>query len=287
MEFAPSPYIILPKDSLLNQAHVEQFRATIRTYYENAGRDFSWRQQITPYRIVVSEIMLQQTQAGRVSQKFDSFITLFPDFKALAEAPFDVVLRAWKGLGYNRRAQALQKIARLITDDYEGLLPDDPKILQTFPGIGPATASSIVTFAYNKPTVFIETNIRTVFIYTFFHNSINIQDCDLIPLIEQTLDRENSRKWYYALMDYGVMLKKEIGNFSRLSAHHTQQSKFEGSDRQIRGMILQVLLDQPGISQEGLLSEISKEPARVMRILHDLQREGFTSCLGGFWRLAS
>lgn len=285
MEFASSPHVILPKNKILTPEVINQFRSVIYTHYKQTGRNFSWREQISPYRIVVSEIMLQQTQTDRVAQKFDSFVMLFPDFKSLADASFDSVLRVWKGLGYNRRAQALQKISRLITDDYASILPDDPEILRTFPGIGPATAASITTFAYNKPTVFIETNIRTVFIYTFFRNSINVQDKDLIPLIEQTLDRDEPRQWYYALMDYGVMLKKEVGNVSRLSAHHINQSKFEGSDRQIRGMILQVLLDHQNISEDALLKEISKERSRVLRILRDLHQEGFVTYYEGVWRL--
>jgi len=268
---------------------IDQFKTKIYAHYKSSGRTFVWREHITPYRVVVSEVMLQQTQTDRVTQKFDLFIEQFPDFLALASAPFDHVLRYWKGLGYNRRAQALQKIARCIVDQFDGQLPDDPKVLQTFPGLGPATASSIVAFAYNKPTVFIETNIRTVFIYTFLGELESLQgvcrgacpttqlvsDASIIPLVAQTLDQENPRRWYYALMDYGVMLKKTVGNLNHLSAHYTKQSRFEGSDRQIRGKILQVLLDFPGISYDGMVAELGKAPERVARILDDLCREEF------------
>lgn len=277
--------LTLPKNKKLTPAMVKQFRAMVYQYYQAHGRTFAWRGEISPYRVVVSEVMLQQTQTDRVAQKFDDFITQFPDFQTLAAAPFDHVLRLWKGLGYNRRAQALQKIARLVVDQHAGVLPDEPIILQTFPGLGPATAASVVAFAYNKPTVFIETNIRTVFIYTFFRTQTQVKDVDILPLVEQTLDCEEPRQWYYALMDYGVMLKKTVGNLSRLSAHYAKQSKFEGSDRQIRGLILQVLLDQPGIGQEALVAAVCKEPVRVMRILEDLCQENFVLYQHGGWWL--
>lgn len=277
--------ISLSECKILTPELIDQFRTTICDYYKNSGRTFVWREQITPYRVVVSEVMLQQTQTDRVAGKFDLFIQQFPDFQALASAPFDHVLRYWKGLGYNRRAQALQKIARLVIDQFGGVLPDDPKILQEFPGLGPATASSIVAFAYNKPTVFIETNIRTVFIYTFFKEDVLVSDASLIPLIAQTLDHKNPRHWYYALMDYGVMLKKTVGNLNKLSTHYTKQSRFEGSDRQIRGQILQVLLDLPGIGHDDLVAVISKEPERVARILDDLSRENFVFFRQAGWWL--
>ncbi len=288
--------IALTTPKLLTPELVDQFRSAVYEYYENNRRVFSWRENISSYRVVVSEVMLQQTQTDRVAQKFDLFIEHFPDFYALAAAPFDQVLRLWKGLGYNRRAQALQKIARCVVDGYGGVLPEDPVVLQTFAGIGAATAASIVTYAFNKPTVFIETNVRTVFIYTFFqpptgeggvahfNDSSQIRDKDIAPLVEQTIDCVQPRQWYYALMDYGVMLKKTVGNVSRLSAHYTKQSRFEGSDRQIRGQILQVLIDLPGIGDQELRVTIGKDSARVERILGDLFREGFVCRRnGGLW----
>jgi len=254
---------------------IKKFQETITHHYENFGRSFAWRKNITPYHIVVSEIMLQQTQTHRVAEKFELFIARFPDFATLAAAPFEEVLRTWKGLGYNRRAMNLQKIAQLVTQGYSGALPSEPEVLETFPGIGKATAASICAFAYNKPTTFIETNLRTVFIYFFYPTKTDIHDKELMPLIEKTVDQSNPREWYYALMDYGVMLKKTIGNLSRQSKHHTKQSRFEGSDRQIRGMILQALLDTPGVTQNMLIKRLDKEEERVLKILKQLKSEGF------------
>jgi A/G-specific adenine glycosylase len=259
----------------LSQQTIQAFQDTIWNYYQHNKRSFSWREHITPYRVVVSEIMLQQTQTDRVSKKFDEFVTQFPTFEHLATAPFAEVLKFWKGLGYNRRALNLQKIAQTIHHEYAGNPPNDPEILVTFPGIGKATAASITCFAYNRSITFIETNIRTIFIYFFFRSSIDVHDKELMPLIEKTLDTQNSREWYYALMDYGVMLKKNVGNLCRLSKHYAKQSKFEGSDRQIRGMVLQALLDQPGIDPEKLFARIERDQERIKKILDELIQEGF------------
>lgn len=251
------------------------FSTIIKHYHQHKRRTFAWREHIYPYHVVVSEIMLQQTQTHRVAQKFEAFIAQFPTFESLAQAPFNEVLFFWKGLGYNRRALALQKIANMVITEHQGTLPSIPEILETFPGIGPATARSITTFAFNKPTTFIETNIRTVFIYFFFKNQKNVHDKEIYQLVEQTVDQQNPREWYYALMDYGVMLKKIVGNLSTLSSHYHKQSKFQGSDRQIRGMILQLLLDHQYLAEDELIMQLAKEEQRVINILHDLCKEGF------------
>lgn len=226
---------------LLSAQEVNFFKQKIWDYFRDSGRTFVWRDTDNPYHVVVSEIMLQQTQTYRVDGKFQQFVKQFPSFAHLANAPLQQILLCWQGLGYNRRALALQKIAQIIVNDYQETLPNDPNILINFPGIGPATASSICAFAFNKPVFFIETNIRSVYLHHFFPNQSNIDDKQILPLIEVTLDRQNPRHWYYALMDYGVMLKKKLPNPSRRSKHHHKQSKFEGSDRQVRGAILKLL----------------------------------------------
>lgn len=266
-------------------AALKLFQEIIWAYYQTHKRDFAWRQSTTPYHVTVSEIMLQQTQTHRVAGKFEAFIEQFPDFKALAQAPTGDVIRLWKGLGYNRRALALQKIAQIVTTTHSGSLPDDIATLESFPSIGKATARSIITYAFNRPTSFIETNVRTVFIYFFFQNKTMITDAMLEPLVAGTVDQVNPREWYYALMDYGVMLKKTVGNLSRASAHHTKQSRFEGSDRQVRGMILQALLDQPGIAPDALPTILAKEPARIEKIVATLCKESFVVSRNGLFFL--
>lgn len=251
-----------------------RFRSIIFHYYFTHQRTFSWRSHITPYRVVVSELMLQQTQTIRVAEKFEPFINAFPDFNSLASSRFAEILTVWKGLGYNRRAKYLQDIAQMVIQQYGGSLPDDPDTLLLFPGIGPATAASICAFAYNAPTVFIETNIRTVFIHFFFAQKTSVHDRDILPLVKQTLDFQRPREWYYALMDYGVMLKKTKGNLGRRSSHYTKQSRFEGSDRQLRGKILQLLLDRQQLSSDELPRLLGEEDERINRIVTALCDDG-------------
>src|SRR5581483_6695200 len=167
------------------------------------------------------------------------------------------VLSVWQGLGYNRRAMYLKQTAERITREFLGELPDDPKVLQTFPGFGYATACSTIVFSYNKPLPFIETNIRRVFIHHFFEDKTGIDDKEILPLVEKTLDKTNPRDWYYALMDYGTFLGKNVVNPNRKSKHYVKQSKFEGSLRQVRWRILKVLLKNKTLNQTELEKEIN------------------------------
>lgn len=255
-------------------------------YYAAHKRLFPWRETTNPYHIVVSEVMLQQTQTDRVVDKYCAFIKNFSSFQELAEADFAELLSLWSGLGYNRRALYLQSLARMVVEQYGGILPDQPDILVQLPGIGKATAASITAFAFNTPTVFIETNIRAVFIHEFFRERTDVHDRELLPLVAATVDQHNPREWYYALMDYGVMLKKKYKNPSRRSAHHTQQSRFEGSERQIRGMILRALLEQPLLAREDLHARIPREPQRINNNLDALCAEGFLMQYGELYALA-
>ena len=252
-----------------------EFRQMVLSHYEQYGRDMAWRNTTDPYQILVSEIMLQQTQVERVTIKFPEFIRAFPDFASLAAAPLAQVLTVWQGMGYNRRAIALQKCAIRVMNEYNGILPADVDILATFPGIGRATASSIAAFAFNMPVVFVETNIRRVFIHFFFTDTDTVSDAEILPLVEQALYRNNPRVWYWALMDLGSVLKKTVPNPNRRSVHYTKQSPFEGSDRNIRGIIIRMLLAEPGMSEKKFLGIRSDDPARIKKILLALESEGF------------
>jgi A/G-specific adenine glycosylase len=281
--FSSSPHA--PNRCPMENLDLTAFTTRIWQYHAEHRRPFPWRDQISPYYVLVSEVMLQQTQAPRVVAKFESFIEQFPDFLSLAHAPFHDVLKQWKGLGYNRRALALQKTAQAIVESYLGVLPDEPDILVTLPGIGKATASSIVAFAFNKPVVFIETNIRTVFIHAFFPERTDVHDRELIPLIAACVDKDAPREWYYALMDYGVMLKKTVGNLSQQSAHYHRQSPFLGSDRQIRGQILEALLQHQQLPKADLHLLLKKDASRVERMLNDLCAEGLVKHDAGVVRI--
>lgn len=244
----------------------------------------AWRTDTRPYYIVVSEIMLQQTQVDRVTRKFESFIARFPDWQTLACAPTKEVLQEWSGLGYNRRALYLKRIAETITNNEKGSgeLPRSFDQLRELPGIGPNTAGSILAFAYNIPHPFIETNIRSVFIEHFFKRSRKkVSDAQLMPLIEKSLlhtkNKKNPREWYYALMDYGSHLKKQTSNPSRRSTHHIKQKPFKGSNRELRSRILRLVLERP-MKAEDIFEYFKKEKIERVKLeknLRDLVKEGF------------
>lgn len=254
---------------------VERFQEVIYQHYRANKRKLPWRETSDPYRILVSETMLQQTQVGRVAEKYEPFIAAFPDFTSLAEAHFREILAKWHGLGYNRRAVALHQTARKVLSEFGGALPNSIQTLMTLPGIGKATAGALMAFAHHSPAVFIETNIRRVFIHFFFADRSSIKDEEILPLVEATLDEESIRDWYYALMDYGAMLKTLKHNPNRRSAHHHVQAPFEHSDRQIRGLILGALVTKPFLSERELVESVGKARDRVLRLAGGLIEEGF------------
>ena len=264
---------------------VRIFQGIIRDHYRDNRRDLPWRKTRDPYRVLVSEIMLQQTQVERVREKYRLFIRRFPGFPALATAPLTEILSAWQGLGYNRRALALKKLAGIVMKEYHGKLPAGERELLKLPGIGKYSASAIVTFAHNKPTLFIETNIRRVFIHFFFPDREHIADALIMPFVERTLDAANPREWYYALMDYGAMMKTGTRNPNRRSAHYRRQTPFQGSDRQVRGRILKALMEK-GLSEKTLTGELQIEPSRVKRCLEQLVSEGFLKRKGRTYLIA-
>lgn len=272
------------KKSGICEETLDFFKDVIWTHYRKHGRKFSFRNTKDPYRILISEVMLQQTQAERVEKKFDEFIKEFPGFESLALAPVEEILKLWSGLGYNRRALALKTIAERVVADFQGTLPNSVKDLESFPYIGPNTAGSISAFAFNLPVVFIETNIRRVFIQFFFHEQGEVNDDDIRPLVEQTLDKDNPREWYFALIDYGVMLKKKYKNANKKSAHYRKQSKFKGSNRELRGKVLKHLLKAPA-SMEDIKNVSKSDGQKVKVVLAQLKKEGFIEKIGERYKL--
>lgn len=256
------------------------FREMIHAYYRANPRPMPWRETGDPYRILVSEIMLQQTQVERVRVKYAEFLTAFPTVCELAAAPLLEVLQIWQGLGYNRRAMYLKRCSEEIVNHCAGHFPRTVDELQSLPGIGPYTARAVAAFAFGVAEPLIETNIRSIFLHFFFHGSENVCDNEIMPLVASTLDRENPREWYYALMDYGVMLKQKHSNPGRRSRHHTQQSRFEGSNRQLRSMMLREVMRQPHITLKELIDVLPAEREMVQRNLEAMQREGFLAKRG-------
>ena len=262
------------------------FRRIVYAHYRKHGRDFPWRRTRDPYHILVSEVMLQQTQTTRVRGKYEHFIGLFPGFAALARAPLEEILGAWQGLGYNRRALALKRASQTVVEKFQGRLPECLDALLALPGIGPATASAIMVFAFGQPVAFVETNIRRAFIHFFFDGADSVRDSEILPLVEATLDASHARQWYYALMDYGAALKGRMPNPNRRSAHYRAQAPFEGSDRQIRGAILRSLLGGRSASASEIAQQSALPLRRVKENLSPLQKDGLIRETAGRYRIA-
>lgn len=259
---------------ILLEQKKKEFQKIIWDYYAQNKREMPWRHTDNGYYVLLSEIMLQQTQVPRVMIKFKQFVEVLPNFRALAQSSLQMLLGVWQGLGYNRRALYLQKTAQLVVNNHNGIIPKSSTILETFPGIGKATASAITVYIYNIPHVFIETNIRRIFIHHFFQDETNIDDKKILPLVAETIDEDNPRDWYYALMDYGSVLPRKVVNPNRKSKHYSIQSPLEGSDRQIRGLIIKQLLQKP-LNAFSLANSIVKDESRVKKILTKLRNEGF------------
>lgn len=262
----------------------KQFVKKVKNYYKRYRRSFPWRDTRDPYEIFISEIMLQQTQTDWVMKKYDFFLKRFPNVKALARASLKNVLAAWSGLGYNRRAKMLRDAAKILVQKHGGKIPRTEKELIALPGVGKGTAGAIQAFAFSEPAVFIETNIRAAFIHEFFGRKKIVLDNEIMPLIEETLDRKNPREWYCALMDYGAMLKKTRPNPNKKSAHYVRQSPFEGSDRRIRGLILRRLLESPAALGE-ISTHAGENKNRTEKILKKMLHEGLVKRSGRIFRV--
>ena len=256
MRIAGSGSVAWPSEALGRDEFVE----LVRREGARLHRDLPWRYIDDPYAVLVSEVMLQQTQVARVEKHWTRFLSLFPTIDSLAAAGTADVLAQWQGLGYNRRALALKRAAETCSAERGGLLPDTAEELETLPGIGPATAAGVMAFAYNRPSVYIETNVRTVFLHELFPDRDKVSDRELAPLVASTCPEDDARAWYYALLDYGAHLKTLVANPSRRSAHYARQSAFEGSRRQKRAELVRVVLAEPGIGADELAATAWMRP---------------------------
>lgn len=221
---------------------MENFLETLHQKGGELYRDMPWRRDTRPYYVLVSELMLQQTQVDRVVPKFNAFIDRFPDISSLANASLSDVITLWSGLGYNRRAKFLYESAKRVLLEYEGLIPDTKAELLTLPGVGEGTAGAILVYAFNNPTIFVETNVRSVYLHHFFLDGEKVSDAQITTYIEQTIDKEHPREFYWALMDYGSWLKKRgVGHITQ-SKQYIKQSQLKGSVREVRGIIVRLLV---------------------------------------------
>lgn len=236
-------------------------------------RDMPWRRDTRPYYVLVSELMLQQTQVDRVIPKFLAFIQAFPDEKALAGASLADVLVLWQGLGYNRRAKYLHDAAKKIME--LGYFPDSREELIDLPGVGKNTAGAILAYSYNQPVLFVETNIRTVYFHHHFTDGDSVDDKQVLEILDQTLDREHPREFYWALMDYGSWLKRQGAGRIKQSRHYKKQSPLKGSVREIRGKIVRALTTSD--SDEKSLRQRLPADERFAAALAGLIRDGLVS----------
>ena len=244
---------------------INHFENVIQQKANELYRTMPWREDTQPYYVLVSELMLQQTQVARVIPKFEAFIATFPSEQELASASLAEVLKLWQGLGYNRRAKFLHEAVKEIVK--RGIFPDTKEELIKLPGVGKNTAGAILAYSFNQPSIFIETNIRTVYIHHFFNDQFDIDDKQLIELLEQTIDHEHPREFYWALMDYGSWLKSNgVRNISS-SKHYKKQSPLTGSLREMRGMIIRNLSNNVGLNE-------LKADTRFDQAVESLTRDG-------------
>lgn len=262
---------------------IEDFKAEVWERGRQLYREMPWREDTRPYYVLVSELMLQQTQVERVMPKFQAFTERFPDEKSLAQAPLADVLLQWNGLGYNRRAKFLWQATQKITVEFGGRFPSDYDGLISLPGVGKNTAGAILAYVFNQPALFIETNVRTVLFHHFFPGDEKVDDKQLIDILEKVIDTEHPREFYWALMDYGTYLKKNrVGNVAR-SKHYRKQSALKGSVREVRGQIIRSLL-----AVEKTVDNLQKElgpDERFEPALLGLRRDGLVQQKGEYLHL--
>lgn len=263
---------------------IPQFQSLVWEAYRGLGRSLPWRETSDPYLVWLSEMMLQQTQVSRVVSYWNRFRARWPAFPDLAGASLREVLAEWAGLGYNRRARYLLDCAQAVCERHGGALPQDRDQLRALPGIGDYTSGAVMAFAFNQPVVFLDTNIRRVFLTYFFPGQQSIPDSAILPIIGDALDAQRPREWYWALMDLGASLRAGT-NANRRSSHYSRQSEFHGSLRQTRGAILRLLTEFPGLSRFELESRLSGMEDRVAGALDALESEGLVAEEAGIYRI--
>lgn len=195
-------------NSPANADQIARIQQHLIAWFEANGRDLPWRRTRDPYRVLVSEIMLQQTQVDRVKPKYAAFLEQFPSLEALAAASPGDVIRAWAGLGYNRRALNLQRTAQAVLNEHSGRFPDTPEALRNLPGIGPYTAGAVACFAFERDVAFMDTNIRRVIRRLFVgpDDAVESSDRELIQLAEAAVPKGRGWIWNQAIMELGALI---------------------------------------------------------------------------------
>ena len=270
-------------------------------FYRNHKRDLPWRRTRDPYRILVSEVMLQQTQVDRVIPKYRSFLARFPTLRALARARFADVLREWLGLGYNGRALRLWRCARTVVREAGGKLPADVRQLEHLPGIGPYTAAAVAAISFGVPVPAIDVNVRRVLTRALLGGK-SISPSRVSLLAAAALPESAAAEWSQALMDIGSMYckasprcsvcplrgscvyvhaaHKRVGTPNGANDYRAQRPvAFVGSSRFYRGRIMHVLAQRRCLPFNVLGREVKQgfsvtDGAWLRGILAGLERDG-------------
>ncbi len=251
----------------ISPVKIQTLQNKILNWYTTNKRDLPWRTTQEPYHILVSEIMLQQTQVDRVIPYYHKWLETFPTLESLAKAEKTLILKNWSGLGYNNRPLRLQQLAQQLTQKSLPF-PTTYVSLVELPGIGPYTANAILAFAFNQSVPVIDTNIRRVLIHELhLPEAISLENLQIIA--QQCIPKDKSKLWHNALMDYGALYatsrKTGIESLSK-------QSKFEGSTRQVRSNIVKYLLENKTTTLERLKSLYSHKEFNT--ILEKMLKEG-------------
>lgn len=297
------------------------FRASLQSWYAEHGRQLPWRSTRDPYKVLVSELMLQQTQVDRVLPKYHAFLGAFPTIYRLAEAPQGEVLRLWAGLGYNSRAVRLHQLAKKVVEDFDGKIPEDIHDLESLPGVGAYTAGAVRTFGHRLPAVFWDVNIKRILHRVFFgleypqpllsDKETSIFAAELAPM------DDGSFAYHQALMDVGALYcgatrtdcqacplasqcktRVLLASNPLLLAEGRKAQKesrkpkepFKQSMRFLRGRIIELLRrHHDGLTKSELIAELSAlevpELERIEKALPDLVQEGLVSKKGEVYQL--
>ncbi len=280
---SPSSRTSLPA---LEPSFVAALQARLLAWYGVHRRDLPWRRTADPYAVLVSEIMLQQTQASRVVAKFESWMSTFPSLETLASAQLSEVLQLWSGLGYNNRAQRLLKCAAEVVAPAAGgspaTLPRTIGGLQALPGIGPYTARAVLIFAHNDDLAAVDANIRRVLTHELDLDE-RLSAGAVQAIADAVLPRGRSRDWHNALMDYGalVLTARATG-----IAPRSRQGVFEGSRRWYRSRLLRTLLDDGPQTVDGLPGKLGVAAAVAQELVALLEHDGLVRREGDVVRVA-
>jgi A/G-specific adenine glycosylase len=283
-------------DPLFSAAAVTRLHAEMLGWYAANARDLPWRRTTNAYAILVSEVMLQQTQVRRVIPRYFSFLERFPDLETLASSALKDVLEEWSGLGYNNRAERLRRCAQAVvsargpggagravsrpeaTADPDGraALPADLRSLQALPGLGPYTARAVLIFAQNADLAAVDANVRRVLTH-----ELRLPHDLSVPALQSVADAVlppgRSRDWHNALMDYGalVLTSRATGIAAR-----ARQAPFAGSRRWWRSRVVRALLADGPQTAADLGSTLSLDDERLEELLNLLERDGIVERRG-------